>query len=414
MLLRKGLHDHQIYLLQRLIRLSGDEFGDITTKIHIAIRRREGLQTALQEQPWAINTIDYTGHCPLTLATGRNQIGCIVRLISAGADVNQVTTGGKSALMLAAQKGAPESVRLLLNARCSVDLVDIHGCTALHRASTAHCVESVSLLIAAGASATRRSTGGRTSLHYLTIYDRENRDDTKRIVEILVLAGADLEARDIFGVTPVIATLHYDNISVMECLLDLGCLLSYPDSENQNILHAVAMYASLEMLEYLGSLDLDDINPYQNSLKGRTPGHLILRAYDQKLAGIRTISTAELSAFLNLCQGIKDRSLQHDIDNIEQVVAGLRDRDVATTRKHLGPLLAKEERWKREGLVCWYRAVGKCIHNLEWDLATEDMSDYLTELKGELGKPVYEIPPEYGCTFLDSQIWETTICESEA
>ncbi|RBR27186.1 uncharacterized protein FIESC28_00049 [Fusarium coffeatum] len=407
-----NLHDHEIYLLQKLVRLIGHPSRE-TTNIHIAIRRREGLQAALQEQPWAINTVDYTGHCPLTLATDRDQIDCMEMLISAGANVNEVTPQGKSALMLAAQRGTPESVRLLLNAKCRVDWADMDGETALHKASWCQCIESVSLLLAAGASATCQNFFGETSLHRLTSSTTNNNGDAKRIIEMLVLAGTDLEARDLYGSTPVLNSLEPVNISVLAYLLDLGCSLSLSNSRNRNILHLAAMYASLEMLEYLGSLGLHVINPYQKDLWGSTPRDWILDIYDGKYFGTRTPSSAELSAFFNLCQGIKNRSLQHDIGNIEKVVAGLQDRDAATAREHLGSLLAKEELWKREGLVCWYRAVDKRVQNLEWDLATEDLSDYLTELKEEVDTPVYDIPSRYGCTFSDSQIWEITASVSE-
>jgi len=367
----------------------------------------------LQEQPWAINTIDYTGHCPLTLATNLDEIGCVEMLISVGVDVNQRTPRGESALILAASIGNPESVRLLLNAKCRVDWADIDGSTALHLASKSQCVESVGLLLAAGASANHRDIFGVTPLHRLATRTTNNHDDTKRIIDLLVLAGANLDERDIHGSTTAMLSLFYDNISAMACLLDRGCSLSLSDSDNENILHLAARHSSLKMLEYLGGLGLYDINPFQKNFRGRTPRYLILRAYNQKIFIARVPSTAELCAFFNLCQGIQDRSFQHDIDNIEQVVAALRDRDVATARKHLGSLLKKEERWKCEDLICWYRAIDKRIQNLEWDLATEDLGEYLTELKEELGTPVYDIPSRYGCTFLDSQTWETTTPESE-
>ncbi|CAG7566468.1 unnamed protein product [Fusarium equiseti] len=407
------LGEHEIYLLQKLVRLIGHQSME-TTKIHIAIRRREGLQAALQEQPWAINTIDYTGHCPLTLATDRGQTNCMEMLISAGADVNQLASQGDSALIVAAKSESPGSVRLLLNAKCRVDWTSMNGSTALHKASCCHCAESVSLLLAAGVSATRRNAFGETPLHWLAFNKTNNRSDTKRIIDLLILAGNDLEARDISGGTPATTSLVYDNISVMECLLDLGCSLSWSDSNNKNILHLAAIHSSLEMLEYLDCLGLYDINPYQESLLANTPRDFILHLYDQKFVGFRAPSTAELIAFLNLCQGVKDRSLQRDIDNLQQVVAGLQNRDAATARKHLGSLLAKEERWKREDLVCWYRAVDKRIQNLEWDLATEDLSDYLTELKEGVGTPVYDIPSEYPCKFLDSRTWESEVSESES
>lgn len=406
------LHDHEIYLLQKLVRLIGHQSRE-TTNIHIAIRRREGLQAALQEQPWAINTIDYTGHCPLTLATDRDQIDCMEMLISAGADVNQATSQGETALILAAAKGAHEFVRLLLNAKSRVDWTDMDGTTALHGASSCFCAESVGLLLAAGASTTCQNVRGETPLHRLAIRATRRRGDAERIIELLVLAGTDLEALDTFGETPIMNTLSGGNIGVLRCLLDFGCSLSSSRSNNANMLHLAAVRASLEMLEYLDSLDLYDINVYQKDLWGRTPRDLILDTYDELYVGFRTPSTAELNAFLNLCQGIKDRSIKHDIDKVEQVLAALRHRDVVNARNHLGSLLAKEDLWKREGLVCWYRAVYKRIQNLEWDLATEDLSDYLIELKEEIGTPVYGIPSGYPCKFLDSRIWETTTWEPE-
>ena len=368
----------------------------------------------MQEQPWAINTIDYTGHYPLTLAIDRDQIDCMEMLISMGADVNQVTSQGESALILAAAKESHEFVRLLLNAKSRVDWADIDGTTALHEAVSCCCADSVSLLLAAGASTTCQNIYGDTPLHRLASSTTSNRGYTKRIIELLVLAGADLEARCFDGRTPIMNTLITNETSALRYLLDLDCSLLSSNWFNENILHLAAVFSSLEMLEYLGSLDLHGINPDQKDLEGDTPGDCILYAYDELYVGSRAPSTAEITAFLNLCQVIKDRSLKHDIDNLEQVVAALRNRDVATGREYLGSLLAKEKLWKREDLFCWYRAVDRRIQNLEWDLATEDLSDYLTELRGELGKPVYYIPPEYGCTFLDSQIWEITACESEA
>jgi hypothetical protein len=335
-------------------------------------------------------------------------------LISAGADVNQATSRKETALILAAWRGTPESVRLLLNAKCRVDWADMDGATALHAASWYQRAESVGLLLAAGASTTCQNVCSETPLHRLAISTISNRSDAKRIIELLVLAGTDLEARDDYGDTPIMNALTRNNTSILRCLLDLGCSLSSSNSSNENILHLAAMVASLEMLEYLGSLGLHDINPCQKNLLGNTPRDMILGAYDRLWVEGRIPNTAELREFLNFSQTVRDRSLQHDIDNVEKVVAGLQQRDAATAREHLGSLLAKEERWKREDLVCWYRAVDKRIQNLEWDLATEDLSDYLTELKEEVGTPVYEIPSRYGCRFLDSQTWEITTCDSES
>jgi hypothetical protein len=47
-------------------------------------------------------------------------------------------------------------------------------------------------------------------------------------------------------------------------------------------------------------------------------------------------------------------------------------------------------------LLSRYQAVDKRIQHLEWELATEDVHEYLTELKEELDTPVWRTPSKYG------------------
>ncbi|KAG7418217.1 Transient receptor potential cation channel subfamily A member 1 [Fusarium oxysporum f. sp. rapae] len=161
------LNGNETYLVQKVLNLSWDTSEVATTKVHEAILQCAGLQEALQEQPWAINTIDDTGYSPLYLATRRNQVRSMEVLISVGADVNQQSYNGLTPLMLAVILENVESVKLLLKSKYNVNLCNDEGATALDWASMKANPEVTGLLLAAGASVEHRNIYGDTPLHYL-------------------------------------------------------------------------------------------------------------------------------------------------------------------------------------------------------------------------------------------------------
>lgn len=399
------LGDREVYLLRKLITLIEDSPEDTTTKVHTAVHQREGLQVALEQQPWAVNVIDNNGDTPLILATAKNQISDMEMLISAGANVHMRSPYGTSALMIAVRLGSVMSTRLLLRAKSSVEQMNLCETSSLHIASSIACPELVGLLLAAGASATCRDICGRTPLHYLAQNVKANHDDANQIVELLVVAGSDLEAQDNYGYTPIMTCLGHNSITVMKCLLDAGCSLSPSRAEaleHLNSLHLAALHSSLDMLQYLHTMDLCGIDPYQKNSWGNNPweAFISLSKSSQWPFGLtRRPNTAEGRAFAELYQGVRDRCLRDDIFNLEQVVNGLRNRNISIARDYMGLLLAKYKSWKHEPLVSWYRAVDKRIQRLEWDLATEDVEEYLMELKEELSIQVWKIPSKYGFLF---------------
>ncbi|KAF4332858.1 ankyrin repeat PH and SEC7 domain protein [Fusarium beomiforme] len=129
------LNDNETYLVRRILSFSRDSSEVTTTKVHDATLHGANLQKALEEQPWAISTIDDTGEYPLILAARKSQARSMELLISAGADVNQQSYNGWTPLMAAVMTENLQSVKLLLESRCSVDLCSHEGTTALQLAS---------------------------------------------------------------------------------------------------------------------------------------------------------------------------------------------------------------------------------------------------------------------------------------
>ncbi|KAF5673468.1 ankyrin PH SEC7 domain-containing protein [Fusarium heterosporum] len=368
------LSDHQSYLLKIILSFARNQYEGGTTKVHDAIRRGEGLQEALKEQPWAIDTIDDTGHSPLLLATSKLQTLDMDLLLSAGVNVDQQIYDGTSALMLAAYLGDLEAVSMLLKAKGSVKVTDDEGSSSLSHAMCSGNEEVIRLLLTAGASATHKDIYTRTPLHYLR-YSSASHDSIRYIISMLLMAGADLEAKNDFGHTPILSATMQDNLTVVRSL-----------------------YAFLDTLTYLISLELSGIDPFQKVL-GATPWDLfvITNTISERYRGrIRKPNFAEQEAFVELYQSVRDRWLQQDICILEQILSAFRKKDIAEARKKLASLIEKESSWEKGDLASWYKAVDKRVQHMEWELATEDVEGYLVDVRNELDTPVWMIPSAWG------------------
>ncbi|MGQ0633451.1 MAG: ankyrin repeat domain-containing protein [Planctomycetaceae bacterium] len=159
--------------------------------------------------------------------------------LAAGADPNATDRYGISALAHAARTGMTELVRRLLAAGAAPDHVGSRdGIPALRHAAIRDNAEIVGLLIDAGANcraewepasipADRPNTvylSYATPLHDAAAYGcRDN-------VELLLAAGADINAIDAHNVTPLLAAVNHRQMRVVEQLLAAGANVR-PDDE---------------------------------------------------------------------------------------------------------------------------------------------------------------------------------------
>jgi ankyrin repeat protein len=218
----------------RAALLDRDDASRLDAPLHAALRDDDAespaavVRALLDAGAWH-SPLNVDGKTPLHLAAMRSGCagaGCVRLLLEAGADPAARDVVGRTPLHLAApQRRDACCVRALLEAGADPTLRDTYGHTPLHFAHSAdaarrliaagadpnndieqcddgplHCAahlrrpDVARALLAAGADPNLRNVHGRTALHCA-------RD--KEVVDLLVEAGARLDARDNTGQTPL-------------------------------------------------------------------------------------------------------------------------------------------------------------------------------------------------------------------
>jgi ankyrin repeat protein len=156
---------------------------------------------------------------PLIQAVNAREVEIAEFLISHGADVNRRDFMNYTALHWAIDRGPLDTVRSsMINLLISKG-ADIKGSgkdyTPLHKAVMMD-IESTKLLLDLGANVNARDGAGTTPLHKAA----EHGD--KAIVELLIERGADVNAKDIAGDTALHRAAQYGNVSIAQVLIAHG------------------------------------------------------------------------------------------------------------------------------------------------------------------------------------------------
>jgi len=242
-----------------------DDEGD--TPLHVAARcGKKGFVAFLCENGAAINARDATGETPLAGAARLGHKDIVEILAARGArygicsaiHIGDLTTAeallakrpalvdardarGDTPLHLAVETGQEGLCRLLIAKGADLSAEDREGLTPLRRAVELGKVDIVELLITHGAHANDRSdghrvTGGRLPFGMDAIEAPEDtklnfgevplhwaaRNGNLRMVRMLMAHGADVNATDIEGRTPLRMALHAGHKEVAEFLRQHG------------------------------------------------------------------------------------------------------------------------------------------------------------------------------------------------
>ena len=128
----------------------------------------------------------------------------------------------------AARAGDLTALQTRLAAGANPAATDEAGETALMLAAQGGHVAAVKALIAAGADVNAASPQGWTALAKAA-YNGETERGYVEVVELLADAGANLDARIFFGITPLMLAAGGGDASVVECLINRGADVLAPN-----------------------------------------------------------------------------------------------------------------------------------------------------------------------------------------
>jgi ankyrin repeat protein len=208
------------------------------------------------------NSVASTGISPLSLAISNGSPAMVELLLDAGANANNLEPSGETMLMTAAAAGVSDSVEALLDHGAEVDMRDAtYDQTALMVASREGYPEIVSILLDHGADPNASTAigktppfiapnsvpgfgfgvgiirggvpadrgrreptpGGMTPLHYAA---RHNHID---VAELLLDAGAKLDAKEANGIWPLLMAISNNNMPIAHFLIGKNALINDQD-----------------------------------------------------------------------------------------------------------------------------------------------------------------------------------------
>ena len=280
-----------------------------TALAEAAARGEAEMASLLLARGAAVDARDVLGQTPLMLAAGNGPAGVVRLLLSAGADPNaadaakapalQAAVNGKNpdvveALLLAGAKpagkaaaemlhsaadaGRVEMIRALLRAGVKVDAPAYGRRTPLFSAAGRARVDAIRVLLESGADVNHREKDGGTALHAAahvharttTYQDGEEivdegppPEDVLAAVGALLDAGADVNAADESGFTPLGWAVAGANAPLIRLLLDRG---AHP---------AVGRMAGQSLVEYArgreGAIDPDTLARIEQAASSAPP-----------------------------------------------------------------------------------------------------------------------------------------------
>ena len=161
--------------------------------------------------------------CPVIfMAIAYGFVDFVEYLIQKGADLTYRCRNNLNCLFVAVSANNLEVAKLLLKHKSIKRKIDVklknYGHTALHVAIHLDHADMARLLLLNGASYvnSRMGTNGYSILHTASFWGHID------IIEDLLKKGADTEAKDHKGVTPLMVAVMFRKVEVIKCLLEYG------------------------------------------------------------------------------------------------------------------------------------------------------------------------------------------------
>jgi ankyrin repeat protein len=204
------------------------------------------------------------GRTALHLAAESESVSTVkILLTAAGVVVDKADAKGETALSLALQAENLEITRALLEAKANPN-AEVNNEPLLHSTISLKNSELVALLIEFKVNVKQTSVGGSGSLHKVAL-----NGCMTNIANLLITAGADVNARDEKGFTPLyIACGFTGSEDLVISLISHGADVKIKSNGDATPLHAAAHKGLIEVMQYLLSAGAE-VNAVTKS--GKTP-----------------------------------------------------------------------------------------------------------------------------------------------
>lgn len=203
---------------------------------------------SIDDKPFSEQSSDVSLlHC----AVRANAMDCLRLFIEEGADVNAVWGNGTNAIHLASDLGQTVCLEILLNVPKADPNIKIglqeNESTALHLAADEGNADCIRLLLKKGASSTLHNHRGYTPLHLAS------RTSNYKCVELLLEGGADPNAKDFDQRTPLHAAVgkSENTLDIIETLIYHGANVNQKDVYGITSLHLAALEGIPHCVELL-------------------------------------------------------------------------------------------------------------------------------------------------------------------
>ena len=224
------------------IMVLGSSTLAVCAPIHDAARKGDAKKVAvlLAADPKIVNDHDNNGDTALHIAALHNQLAVAQALLDAGADVNAkngygaYTPGDLGGILSSNNHKDPVSLLTVHG----IDTADMkNGYTPLHLAefSVGH-KKMVELLVSKGADVNARAASGATPLFFAVL--RDQKDDAQFLLD----KGANVNTPDAYGNTVLACALQLQYGSLIQLLVDRGADVNAQDQGmNRPLTYAMKM-----------------------------------------------------------------------------------------------------------------------------------------------------------------------------
>jgi ankyrin repeat protein len=264
--------------LEMMIAAGANESApDAQGRTPLFVSRNAAVMSVLIAAKADVNAIDKDGNSPchaicLHELSSSDVLSMLPLLRKAGANIDMKNRQGETALHVAAERCGVDVLAALIDAKADLSKRDDNDNTVWHCAARGGRVENLKYLLAHNDGWERinlRNAGGQTLLYCAASMTRAQ----TAMVEFLLGAGADPQARTIEGVGPLEIALACGHERIAELLVQAGARVRGVDSKGLTACHWATRYLETAAMS-VRFLVRAGASVKAMSDDGRTPAHL--------------------------------------------------------------------------------------------------------------------------------------------